>query len=60
MREAKSTSIQTVPQINVPEAFYGLVLYKELSKRKIWDFCCVIQRANYVFFLSQLCRSCNS
>lgn len=34
MREAKNMSIQTVPEIYVPETLYGLALYKELSKRK--------------------------
>lgn len=34
MGEAKSMSLQTVPQIHVPETFYGLVFYKELSKQK--------------------------
>lgn len=38
MREAKSMSIQTVPQIHVPEAFCGLVLDKKVPKGKIGGF----------------------
>lgn len=48
MREAKTMSIQTVPQIHVPEAFCALVLDKKLPKGKIGGFV-VLYRQQIMF-----------